>query len=130
MSAASYESPAEFDTGPAEFDTGIRPDQVDPQHPRPIITPWGEYSLFRIAGEILVAQSFCPHLSGPLFQGTLHRDTVTCPWHFWRFSLRTGERLGWAWGGTGKERLSLCSARVGPAGTLVLARPARPPRVP
>ena len=33
------------------------------------------------------------HFGEPLFQGTLSGATVTCPWHRWRFDLRTGERL-------------------------------------
>jgi nitrite reductase (NADH) small subunit len=36
----------------------------------------------------------CPHSAGPLQDGLVADDCVTCPLHGWRFSLGTGERIG------------------------------------
>lgn len=36
----------------------------------------------------------CPHKAGPLSQGIVHGDVVTCPLHNWNISLKTGEALG------------------------------------
>ena len=36
----------------------------------------------------------CPHTQGPLSQGTVHGNIVTCPLHNWNISLKTGEALG------------------------------------
>lgn len=36
----------------------------------------------------------CPHKQGPLSQGIMHGDSVTCPLHNWKISLVTGEALG------------------------------------
>ncbi len=33
----------------------------------------------------------CNHVGGPLGNGTLEGDYVTCPWHYWKFHYRTGE---------------------------------------
>jgi nitrite reductase/ring-hydroxylating ferredoxin subunit/multimeric flavodoxin WrbA len=33
----------------------------------------------------------CNHVGGPLGQGTLEGDYVTCPWHYWKFHRATGE---------------------------------------
>jgi nitrite reductase/ring-hydroxylating ferredoxin subunit len=48
---------------------------------------------FRIValGDQLVAHStVCPHWLGPLGDAPLDGDTLECPWHRWRFDLRTG----------------------------------------
>ncbi|MES2492916.1 MAG: nitrite reductase small subunit NirD [Pseudomonadota bacterium] len=36
----------------------------------------------------------CPHKHGPLSQGIVHGNVVTCPLHSWNISLKTGEALG------------------------------------
>ena len=36
----------------------------------------------------------CPHKAGPLSQGIVHDNVVTCPLHNWNISLKTGEALG------------------------------------
>ncbi len=114
-----------------EHDTGLRPEEIDPEHPRAIETPWGAFALFRRGGTLRCVQAFCPHLEGPLFEGTLSGDEVTCPWHRWRFSLASGERLD---APTGPEplaparpdqRLSRLAVRTSARGTIVLVGPPR-----
>jgi len=46
--------------------------------------------LVRRAGEILCIAEVCSHLGGPLAEGEIAGDTVKCPWHGSRFSLRDG----------------------------------------
>ena len=36
----------------------------------------------------------CPHADGPLGEGRVHKNSVVCPWHFFRFDLVTGEPVG------------------------------------
>ena len=36
----------------------------------------------------------CPHKQGPLSQGIVHGNVVTCPLHNWNISLKSGEALG------------------------------------
>lgn len=45
-------------------------------------------------GEFFALVNKCPHKHGPLSEGLVHGDSVTCPLHNWRISLRTGEALG------------------------------------
>jgi len=42
-------------------------------------------------GEFGAISGVCNHVGGPLGEGTLHGDYVSCPWHFWKFHWRTGE---------------------------------------
>ncbi len=104
------------------FDTQLSPAEIDPSRPEPIETPWGSFAIFSIEGRLLAVQSFCPHMQGPLFQGTLAGLSLTCPWHEWRFSLATGKRLD----GEGREfpggaMLDFLEVRLGPAGTILLS---------
>jgi nitrite reductase/ring-hydroxylating ferredoxin subunit len=109
-----------------EFDTGIAPTELDRDHPTPLETPWGSMALYTVGERVLAAQAFCPHLEGPLFQGTISGDSITCPWHQWRFSLIDGKRLVVpAWLGTARSALLICDVDVGPRGTFVLSNPRR-----
>jgi nitrite reductase/ring-hydroxylating ferredoxin subunit/uncharacterized membrane protein len=45
-------------------------------------------------GEVVHAlKESCSHLGGPLSQGELGEDSITCPWHFSTFRLRDGAVL-------------------------------------
>ena len=33
----------------------------------------------------------CAHKGGPLCQGILKEDVVTCPWHGWKYNVLTGK---------------------------------------
>lgn len=95
------------------FDTRLRPSDIDADRPLPIETPWGSISIYRVGDEFLASQSFCPHLQGPLFQGTRSGEEITCPWHQWRFSLRTGERVDLLGRITpGRDTLLVCDVEV------------------
>jgi len=110
---------------PHEFDTGLRRAELDPHWPRPIDTPWGTMALFVLEGEVVCVQAFCPHLEGPLFQGSVAHGEVTCPWHGWRFDLRTGRRVDLLRPRSGPDARPLvrCEVTSGAGGTLVLRAP-------
>ena len=107
---------------PTRYRTDLRPSELDSERPRPIETPWGTFALFVDAGELLCVQAFCPHLEGPLFQGTLSAGSVTCPWHLWRFDLRSGERLG-PLGIKLPGKLQRCAVSIDEHGAIVLEAP-------
>lgn len=44
-----------------------------------------------VNGEFHAFSDECTHDGGPLSEGDLEGEIVTCPWHFSRFSVRTGE---------------------------------------
>ena len=52
----------------------------------------GERVAVANAGDMFYAFSDeCTHDGGPLSEGELEGEIVTCPWHFSRFNIRTGE---------------------------------------
>jgi nitrite reductase (NADH) small subunit len=47
-------------------------------------------AIFHIADGFYALDNTCPHRQGPLGEGTLDGQIVSCPWHGWRFDLKTG----------------------------------------
>jgi nitrite reductase/ring-hydroxylating ferredoxin subunit/uncharacterized membrane protein len=50
--------------------------------------------LVRLKGTIYAIASTCTHAGGPLDEGMLEGEVVTCPWHGSRFCVRDGEVRG------------------------------------
>ena len=48
------------------------------------------YALFHSGGAISAIDGICPHQGGPLAEGVVVENLVTCPWHGWQFDVRTG----------------------------------------
>jgi len=53
-----------------------------------------EIALFNCDGEYYALDNDCTHIGGPLCDGEIRGDTVTCPWHGSEFNIKTGEVLG------------------------------------
>ena len=51
-------------------------------------------ALFNLGGTFYATSNNCTHLGGPLGQGKVEGNVVTCPWHGSRFDIRTGEVVG------------------------------------
>jgi len=52
-------------------------------------------ALFRTkAGEVHALEDRCPHKGGPLSEGIVHGDCVTCPLHNWVVGLGDGQARG------------------------------------
>src|SRR6059036_3079718 len=47
-------------------------------------------ALFRVKDEYFALANVCLHRGGPLGEGSLNGSTITCPWHGWKFDVRTG----------------------------------------
>ncbi len=62
---------------------------------RVITTERGDIAVFKAAdGRIFALWDNCPHKGGPLSQGIVHGDSVTCPLHNWVIGLEAGEVRG------------------------------------
>ena len=50
-----------------------------------------EVALAHVDGRFYATQAACVHLQGPLGEGLLEGQVLTCPWHGWQYDVRTGE---------------------------------------
>ncbi len=50
-------------------------------------------ALFNVGGNYYAIENACPHRGGPLAEGPVAGDVVTCPWHGSSFSVKTGAVL-------------------------------------
>ncbi|WP_299640905.1 nitrite reductase small subunit NirD [uncultured Ruegeria sp.] len=70
-------------------------DEVPVRGARLVKTHIGCIAVFRTAeAEVFAATNSCPHKGGPLSEGIVHGQSVTCPLHNWVFDLNTGEAIG------------------------------------
>ncbi|HHI92353.1 MAG TPA: nitrite reductase small subunit NirD [Gammaproteobacteria bacterium] len=61
---------------------------------RVVSTADGNIGVFRTADdEIFALRDECPHQKGPLSQGIVHGNQVTCPLHNWNIELDGGEAV-------------------------------------
>lgn len=50
-------------------------------------------AVFNVDGTFYAIDNTCVHRGGPLGEGELEGDTVTCPWHGWQYSVKTGKSI-------------------------------------
>lgn len=49
-----------------------------------------EVALIKHGGKFFALDNTCVHMGGPLGEGVLEDANVVCPWHGWRYDVRTG----------------------------------------
>lgn len=54
----------------------------------------GDVRLVEIDGAVVAHSTLCPHQGGSLAQSEVCAGIVTCPWHGYRFDVRSGESVG------------------------------------
>jgi 3-phenylpropionate/trans-cinnamate dioxygenase ferredoxin component len=77
-----------------EFVTVAKVSEIPPGTGRTVDVQGVWIALFNVNGTFYAVDNTCPHSGGPLGEGCLDGDVVECPWHGWRFNVRTGKRPG------------------------------------
>ena len=47
-------------------------------------------AVFNVGGAFHVIDNTCVHRGGPLGEGDLEGEVVSCPWHGWEYNVKTG----------------------------------------
>lgn len=50
-------------------------------------------AIANVGGKFHAINNVCLHRGGPLGQGTLEGNVVTCPWHGWQFDVISGKSV-------------------------------------
>jgi nitrite reductase (NADH) small subunit len=50
-------------------------------------------ALFNVEGAFYAVDNACAHRGGPLGEGELDGTVVVCPWHAWRWDVKTGANV-------------------------------------
>ncbi|HVM59276.1 MAG TPA: Rieske 2Fe-2S domain-containing protein [Verrucomicrobiae bacterium] len=64
---------------------------LQPGECKTVVVGERELALYNVGGKFYATDNVCPHRGGPLGEGTLDGNIVTCPWHGWRFDVSTGQ---------------------------------------
>ena len=50
-------------------------------------------AIFKVKDKFYAIDNRCPHRGASLGDGIHSKEVITCPWHAWEFSLKTGRAL-------------------------------------
>lgn len=92
----------------AEFVAVARVGDVPPGTLRVVEMAGHLVCLANVDGRFYAVEDDCTHIGGPLDQGDLEGEVLTCPWHFAQFDIRTGRVLR----GPARENLPAYEVRV------------------
>jgi nitrite reductase (NADH) small subunit len=74
----------------SDFVTVARVDEIPPGTVKSVRAGENEFALANYDGQFFATQHACLHLKGPLGEGRLEGPILACPWHGWRYDVRTG----------------------------------------
>lgn len=80
-------------TPPDGFEVVLHKDALAPGRATEIIIGGTAIAVANVDGQFKACSNTCPHADGPLGEGTLSGNILTCPYHGWEFDLDTGACL-------------------------------------
>lgn len=78
----------------SEFVTVATTEDIPPGSGKTVEVNGVWIALFNVAGSFFAVDNTCPHAGGPIGEGHLTGEVVTCPWHGWQFNVHTGKKEG------------------------------------
>ena len=75
-------------------ETILRLDELEEGAMKAIDLGGEEVVVAKVGGECFAFGGLCSHEGAPMVEGTLEGTTVTCPWHFTEFDVKTGAVVG------------------------------------
>ena len=88
--SASSTRPLPTETSPDGFVAVAQEQSVAVGRGRTVVVGGEAVAIFRAESGWFAIDDACTHEDAPLGEGALEGDTVICPYHDWRYDLRTG----------------------------------------
>lgn len=77
----------------ADYTCVAKADEIPAGQGRTVEVEGKKIAVFNVDGHLYAIDDTCVHRGGPLGQGPLDGNVVSCPWHSWRFEVATGACL-------------------------------------
>src|SRR5262245_21695022 len=74
----------------AEFVKAIAAADLAPGQCKEVVVAGRAVALFNVGGVFYATTNTCLHRGGPLGQGFMEGNVVSCPWHGWTFDVSSG----------------------------------------
>jgi nitrite reductase (NADH) small subunit len=74
----------------AEFVSVGSVSEFTPGQGRMVVVNGRHVAVFRLGNEFHALDNMCLHRGGPLCDGPIDGNVVTCPWHGWSYVITTG----------------------------------------
>ena len=68
--------------------------EIAPETSKLVEVAGKKIAVFNVNGTFCAIEDTCTHKGGPLSEGEVEGDEVTCPWHGATFNIKTGEATG------------------------------------
>lgn len=78
----------------AEFVKVARTDEIPIGQAKLVEVNGNEIAVFNVGGSFHAIDNTCTHVGGPLCEGEIEGNEVTCPWHGAVFDVTSGQVLG------------------------------------
>lgn len=59
--------------------------------PRVVEANGRSFAVVKVDGKFYAIDNTCLHRGGPLGEGVMEGHVLECPWHHWKFDVRTGQ---------------------------------------
>ncbi|HZI93521.1 MAG TPA: non-heme iron oxygenase ferredoxin subunit [Patescibacteria group bacterium] len=74
-----------------EFVKAAKVSDIKPGEARVVECGGKTLALCHVEGKFYALDNTCLHRGGPIGEGFIDGETVTCPWHGWQYDVKTGE---------------------------------------
>ncbi|TWT53186.1 3-phenylpropionate/cinnamic acid dioxygenase ferredoxin subunit [Rubripirellula amarantea] len=74
----------------SDFEVVGKVSEFEDNQGRAVVVDGRMVAVFKKGDQWYAIDDLCPHMGASLAEGYVEDNTVTCPWHAWRFCIKDG----------------------------------------